>query len=101
MNNSEKFEKNEAIRDLCEVVKFLDNPDEVFLFLKDICTPLELDSLAERWQICKFLDSGLSYREINKKLGASLTTIGRVARFLNNEPYHGYRIALEKLKNKI
>jgi uncharacterized protein YerC len=40
----------------------------------------------------------LSYREIHKITRASLTTIGRVARFLRDESYGGYRNILKKEK---
>ena len=38
----------------------------------------------------------MSYREINAQTGVSTTTIGRVARFLRDEPHGGYRAVLEK-----
>jgi len=61
----------------------------------DLCTPQELDALAERWLIARLLSRGdLSYRDINGLTGASTTTIGRVARFLDKEPYEGYKKAL-------
>ncbi|MBM4223170.1 MAG: transcriptional regulator [Gammaproteobacteria bacterium] len=76
----------------------LKTSEEVEAFLRDLCTPMELKSLAERWQVCRLLDSGkYSYREIHQKTGASLTTIGRVARFLKDEPYHGYRAILKRI----
>ncbi len=71
-------------------------------FLIDLCTPAELRALSERWHVAKLLDAGeLSYREINARTGVSTTTIGRVARFLNEEPHGGYRAALNELKEKI
>ena len=71
-------------------------------FLIDLCTPAELRALSERWHVAKLLDAGeLSYREINARTGVSTTTIGRVARFLNEEPHGGYRAALLSMKDKI
>jgi TrpR-related protein YerC/YecD len=87
------------IRALCEALLLLETEDEMYNLLKDLCTPAELSALAERWLICKALNEGLSYREINAQMGASLTTIGRVARFLKDEPYQGYTTLLEKLAN--
>ena len=67
-------------------------------FLKDLCTPAELRSLEERWKVCQLLaKENLSYREIHTITGASLTTIGRVARFLKEERYGGYRNILAQL----
>ena len=73
--------------------KTLDN------FFCDILTPAEYRSLRERWKVCQLLHHGhISYREIHKQTKASLTTIGRVARFLKEEKYGGYRTILDKLE---
>ncbi len=70
-------------------------------FLIDLCTPAERHALAERWMVAQLLDEGkLSYRDINAKTGVSTTTIGRVARFLKDEPHGGYRYVLDKMKEK-
>lgn len=93
-------DQHKNVKALCNAFLLLETDEEVFNFLKDLCTPAELSSLAERWQICQALNDGLSYREIHHKVGASLTTIGRVARFLKDEPYQGYITLLEKLASK-
>jgi len=91
--------QEDVMNDLYEAILLLKNTDEAHCFFKDLCTPQELIALSERWRVCKILDQGqLSYREINSKMGASLATIGRVARFLNNEPYGGYKLILERMK---
>lgn len=88
------------VQDLCQALLSLETTEETFNFLKDLCTPAEISALSERWQICKALNDGLSYREIHAQMGASLTTIGRVARFLKDEPYQGYTALLKKLAYK-
>ncbi len=94
-------DQHKAINDLCEALLALENRQEAFNFLKDLCTPQEMTSLAERWRVCRLLhQDDLSYRDIHKITGASLTTIGRVARFLKDEPYHGYQSILNKTKMK-
>lgn len=88
-----------ALQDLFEAFVLLKNKEEVERFMKDLCTPQELNALAERWRVCKFLETGdLSYREIHAQTGASLATITRVARFLKNEPHQGYTAVLRKIK---
>lgn len=85
--------------ELAEALLLLETVEEVHHFLKDLCTPQEITSLKERWRVCQHLESGnLSYRDIHRLTGASLTTIGRVARFLKDEPYHGYRLVLNRIK---
>ena len=86
---------------LCEAFLLLETKKEAHNFLKDLCAPQEINAFAERWRVCKLLDQGnCSYREIHRLTGASLTTIGRVARFLKNEPHHGYKTILQKIKDK-
>jgi len=82
---------------LCEAFLHLNTAEECRLFLLDLCTPAEISALAERWKIARLLEEGqLSYREIHDRTGGSLATITRVARFLKQEPYQGYRLLLEK-----
>jgi len=63
-------------------------------FFKDLCTPAELQALVDRWQVVELLKEDLPYRQINERTGVSVTTIGRVARFLA-DGYGGYEAALE------
>lgn len=75
--------------------------EEVRAFFQDLCTPGELAAMVERLRVCKLLDSGkYSYREIQQLTGVSATTVGRVARFLHQEPYQGYRLILDRINNK-
>ena len=84
-------------RELAEALCVVKTADEMERFLVDLCTPAELRALAERWHVARLLDStDLSYRDINAKTGVSTTTIGRVARFLNEEPHQGYRTILDR-----
>jgi TrpR-related protein YerC/YecD len=77
----------------------LKTPVEVQRFLLDVCTPAEVEALAQRWWVAQLLDEGkLSYREIHDVSGASITTVTRVARFLNQEKYQGYRLVLSRSK---
>jgi len=86
---------------LYEAFATLQGPQEWRRFLTDLCTPAEMRALAARWQVAQLLDEGqLSYREISERTGASTTTVGRVARFLFEEPHHGYRLALDRVAEK-
>ncbi|MBS0298029.1 MAG: TrpR like protein, YerC/YecD [Proteobacteria bacterium] len=72
--------------------------EEVRDFLADLATPAEVRAFAERWAVARLLDRGdLSYREIAEQAGASTTTVVRVARFLKEMPYRGYRLVLDRL----
>jgi len=90
-----------AEKELIEAFLALKNADEFRRFLRDVCTPQEISDLSDRWAIARMLDEGkLSYREIHAQTGVSVTTIGRVARFLQQENYQGYRLLIDRLKKK-
>ena len=61
----------------------LKSSDEMAAFLSDLCTPAELEVLIDRWRVVPYLQEGLSYRQIHERTAVSITTIGRVARYLN------------------
>ena len=77
----------------------LKTPEEVRDFLADLCTPAEIRAFIERLEVARLLDAGdLSYRQIAEQAGASTTTVVRVARFLKEMPFKGYRRALDRIK---
>ena len=85
--------------DLCVALLQPRDPAEMRALLADLCTPGEIRSLAERWRVARLLDEGaLSYRDIHDQTGVSTTTITRVARFLRDEAYGGYRLAITRIK---
>src|SRR5258706_13211431 len=69
-------------RALCTAILALRSVDECRSFFRDLCTPAELQAMADRWAVVELLERGLPYREIHKQTGVSVTTIGRVARTL-------------------
>lgn len=84
---------------LCKAIAAVKTEDEAKRFLVDLCTPGEMKDFGERWLIARLLAKGdLSYRDISALTGASTTTVGRVARFLSQEPHHGYKMILERTK---
>jgi TrpR-related protein YerC/YecD len=84
---------------LADALLALKTRAEAEAFLSDICTPAEVRALAERWHIAQLLDGGeLSYREVAEQANASTTTVTRVARFLREMPFNGYRRVLDRLK---
>lgn len=87
--------------DLFDALLVLKTRDEAQRFMKDLCTPQELNALKERWKVCTLLQKGdLSYRHINELTGTSLATIVRVARCLKDEPTQGYRTVLNRLHER-
>jgi TrpR-related protein YerC/YecD len=74
----------------------LERPQDVQAFLRDLCTPAELEAMADRWRVVPLLRKGVPYREIHDLTGVSVTTIGRVARSLEHGA-GGYAVAIERL----
>jgi TrpR-related protein YerC/YecD len=69
-------------RNLLAAVCQLRSVEECRAFFRDLCTPAELQAMADRWSVVEHLERGVPYREIHRLTGVSVTTIGRVARYL-------------------
>lgn len=84
---------------LYKALLLIKTEDESKRFLTDLCTPKEIKAFAERLAIARLLDNGqMNYRDIAIQTGASTTTVTRVARFLNQEKYGGYKTILARIK---
>jgi TrpR-related protein YerC/YecD len=84
-----------AERALYQAILTLRTSDECRAFFRDLCTPAELQALADRWAVVALLQENLPYREIHRLTGVSVTTIGRVARYLT-AGNGGYALAAER-----
>ncbi|MGI9203045.1 MAG: YerC/YecD family TrpR-related protein [Woeseiaceae bacterium] len=85
--------------DLFRAVVSLQDIHECRNFFKDLCTPAELQALVDRWQVVGLLQQDIPYRRIHDMTGVSVTTIGRVARFLT-DGFGGYAAAIERSGHK-
>ncbi|HTV50353.1 MAG TPA: YerC/YecD family TrpR-related protein [Steroidobacteraceae bacterium] len=85
-----------AERNLCAAIATLRSIDEARAFFRDLCTPAEVQAMADRWAVVEWLQRGTPYREIHRLTGVSVTTIGRVARYLA-AGHGGYRLAAERI----
>ena len=82
---------------LSTALKNINSDKEIDNFLRDLCTPSEIEAMEERWEVAKLLFEGeLTYREIASELSTSTATITRVARFLFKESNQGYIKVLKK-----
>jgi TrpR-related protein YerC/YecD len=85
-----------------DAILSLQNHEECISFFKDLCTPTEMESMIGRLEVATLLyEGGKSYRDIQNETGASLVTIGRVARFLMQEDNAGYRRVLDKMTKNL
>ena len=86
-----------GVMSLAHAFNSLKNADQAYAFLVDLCTPAELEALADRWQVVEPLTRAVPYRQIHDETGVSVTTIGRVARCLELGA-GGYQAALKNLR---
>lgn len=84
---------------LCRALLSLRTVDEMRAFLDDLCTPAEREAMRDRWCVVPHLLAGQPYREIHEHTAVSITTIGRVARSLE-QGSGGYRLAADRLKSR-
>jgi TrpR-related protein YerC/YecD len=83
-------------RALCNAILTLETTEEIRAFFRDLCTPAELQAMADRWAVVALLNEKLPYRAIQGETGVSVTTIGRVARYLR-AGHGGYALAESRL----
>lgn len=91
--------ENQNLWDLFLAIKLLEDEKEVAFFFRDLCTPSELEAMAERWEVAQLVDQGVPYREINRLTGASTTTVTRIAHWLKYGE-GGYRLVLDRSKEQ-
>ena len=87
--------ENQRLWDLFEVISLLENRQEAACFFRDLCTPSELESMAERLEVAQLLQKGLSYRRISEMTGASTTMVTRIAHWCKHGE-GGYRKMLNR-----
>ena len=93
--------RQEALAELnlCVALAALKTAEEVRAFLRDLCTPAEIQAMADRWAVVEPLERSIPYREIHRLTGVSVTTIGRVARFLKSGN-GGYLTAARRVERR-
>ena len=94
-SEAQKEALKSAAQSLYKAFLTLERPEEVRQFLLDLCTPSEVEAMVDRWWTASLLREGRSYRDISEITGVSVTTIGRVARYMNMGE-GGYRLALRR-----
>ena len=88
-----------AERSLCEALLTLRSVEEARAFLDDLCTPAERESMRDRWSVVPHVLAGEPYWQIHEATAVSITTIGRVARCLE-QGSGGYAVAAQRIKDR-
>ncbi len=65
---------------LYETIIKLQSAEECRKFFEDLCTPVEMRAMEQRFDVAVYLQQGLVYLDILEKTGASSATISRVRR---------------------
>lgn len=86
-----------ALKDLVKLFSSIDNEKECDMLLRDILTPQELETVAERWQLIQALGKGITQREVAKKCSVSISKITRGSHMLQHGS-GGFGHFLKKLK---
>lgn len=89
--------KNKDTKLLFEAILSLKTADEAGAFFRDLMTPQEIETFAERFKVAIMLSKEISYRDIYEKTGVSTATVTRVNQWLNRG-MGGYKLAIERLK---
>ncbi len=69
---------------LCRALLSMTTVAEMRALLRDLCTPAEIEAITDRWSVVPYILDGMPYRQIHERTAVSITTIGRVARFLKS-----------------
>lgn len=93
---------NEKLRDpqvdrLFEAILSLQTIEECYRFFEDIATIGEIKAFAQRLEVARMLDAGMTYEDIVAATGASTATISRVKKCLHYGA-DGYRLVLGRAK---
>lgn len=76
---------NTKVQHLNALIDYLlqaDNPARLRDVLEGLLTPAELHAISQRLQITRLLKSGVSQREVAKRLGVGIATVTRGSRAL-------------------
>lgn len=85
-----------TIERLFKAIVNIDSLDDCYNFFEDLCTIKEVQDMSQRLETAILLKQGMSFSEINAKLGVSSATIGRVNKCINYGS-GGYDKVFEKL----
>jgi len=85
--------QSEAIDQLCDAFLRLKTREDCYRLFEDLCTPNEIEAMAQRLEVAQLLHRGATYHEIVAQTGVSTATISRINRCLTHGS-GGYHIVL-------
>lgn len=98
-NGSDTGANQKRLDRLYDALLSLKNKEECAAFMRDLCTVAELEALSERFAIAEKVSKDESYLSIANDIGASTTTITRVAHWLKHG-MGGYPLVISRMHKK-
>ncbi|MGI6487519.1 MAG: DNA-binding transcriptional regulator [Syntrophomonadaceae bacterium] len=92
--------KDEYTDQLVQALVNIENEDEGYRLLDDLCTISEIKAMSQRLEVARMLNEKHTYTDIAEQTGASTATISRVKRYLYYGA-QGYQVALKRLRGRI
>ena len=77
MEQSPKLARTE---ELYRLIAAIDNPEDIRALFDDLCTPKEIENMAERVFAAKLLMEGNTYNQVMAQSDISSATLSRVSR---------------------
>lgn len=93
-------ESEDPAHNLYQAIATIKTPEEAKKFFQDLCTPTEIQAMADRWIVVDSIKIGKPYRQIYDETGVSVTTVGRVARCIMLGE-GGYNLIYNRLEKKL
>src|SRR3546814_11675296 len=75
-----------SMKALAKALAALDRAEDVAALLEDLCTPAELEAMADRWRVVPLFLKGVPYRDIHERTLASGPTMVPVSTTLHLRP---------------
>ena len=91
--------KNHQTDLLVKAILILQNEEDVYRFLEDLCTIPEIKRISQRLEVAELLRKRETYQKIAVQTGASSATISRVNRALTYGA-DGYNRVLEEMEKE-
>lgn len=92
--------QRELLDQLADMIASITKKEDARFFLQRLLTPSEIVMLTRRMQAAEMLISGLTYEQVQKKLGVGMSTIYSIDRWLTDAA-HEYRLIREHKRAEV
>lgn len=84
---------------IIDILNKLNTKNEIHLFLNELLTQKEINTLSKRWRIMEMLSQGIPQREISQNLNVSLCKITRGSKIIKNDNAITTKYLIKEKKN--